>query len=188
MRRREIRRPMAIKGSNTPNKQILSRPSWQDINARGQVIKKGVRLYTVGTDTAKHALYSRLLSDSDQAIEARRLRFSDQLPDEFFDQLTAEVFDPLKNRWILRRGRRNEALDCFVYATAAAHNPEVRVHAKREREWQRLARILEDEAGPAPAQASAPVKPPDEGAQSVNRSGENQSFIPKKRGFIKGRR
>jgi phage terminase large subunit GpA-like protein len=67
------------------------------------------------------------------------------------------VYDPQKNKWVLRKGRRNEALDCFVYATAAGHNAEVRVHAKRPAEWGRLAKLLEGAA--APVTEAAPDKP-----------------------------
>ena len=147
-----------IKGANTPGKPILGRPTAVDITIRGRSHRRGVKLYPVGTDTAKHALASRLRADEDQAPEDRRLRFSEQLESDFYDQLTAEIFDPVRNKWVVRKGRRNEALDCFVYASAAAHHPAVRVHAKRPRDWANLAKILEADNAEAAEAAPDPVK------------------------------
>ncbi len=156
-RGRHARRLMAVKGSNTPNKPILvARPQAQDINWRGKVIKGGVMLWMVGTDTAKHALYARFTHDTNAEPGSRTIRWSSELPADYFDQLTAEVFDPEKNRWVKRRGRRNEALDTAVYALAAAQHPEIRVHAMRARDWDRLRQLLEPDASPdAPASPAA---------------------------------
>lgn len=141
-----VRRAMAVKGSSIASKPVLSgRPTYQDVNWRGKVYKgkQGVALYQVGVNTAKHELYARLASDADQEPAARKVRFSKDLPDEYYSQLLAEQFDPEKNRFVIRRGRRNEGLDTYVYAWAAAHHPEVRVHAMRARDWDALARVLE---------------------------------------------
>jgi phage terminase large subunit GpA-like protein len=138
------RRLMAIQGSNVPNKPILpGRPNAQDINWRGKVIKGGVSLWKIGTDTAKHVLFNRLVGDQQLDAAGRKVRFSADLPSEYFEQLVSESFDPEKNKWIKRRGRRNEALDTWVYACAASHHPQIRVHAMQPREWQRLEAALE---------------------------------------------
>ena len=51
-----IKRAIACKkGASTPGRIILGKPSKQDVNLRGQTLKKGVSLYLVGTDTAKGA-------------------------------------------------------------------------------------------------------------------------------------
>jgi len=146
VRAKPARRLIAVQGANTPGKPILvPRPRAQDVNWRGKVIKGGVMLYQVGTDTAKHMLFNKLISDQGVEPEARKIHFSEDLPAECYDQLTAEVFDPEKNRFVKRRGRCNEGLDLFVYATAASQHPEIRVHAMRKRDWDRLAMILEPE-------------------------------------------
>lgn len=171
-----VRRLMAVKGASTPGRAILgARPQPQDVNYRGKVIKRGVTLWIVGTDSAKHALYARLLGDAKlldakpdaegaQPAEApvRKVRFSDQLPADFYDQLTAETFDPERNKWVKRRGRRNEALDCWVYSAAAAQHPEIRIHALRPNDWKRLEQLLEpSDATPAPDATAAPaITPP----------------------------
>ena len=143
VRSQAAKRLMAIKGANTPGKPILSgRPTAQDINWRGKTIKKGVHLWTLGVDTAKHALFGRLNADAGTEPSGRKVRFSEQLPTEYFDQLTSEAFDPEKNRWVRRRGRRNEGLDTWVYGYAAAMHPELRVHAMRQKDWERLEQML----------------------------------------------
>lgn len=154
VRSRRARRLMAIKGSKTPSRPILAgRPNAQDVNWKGQIIKGGVKLWLVGTDTAKHALVARLIGDAtaiasasdaaEQTSPVIKIHFSDALPDYYYDQLTSEVFDPERNRWVQRRGRRNEALDTWVYAAAAAQHPEIRVHAMRASDWKRYEQMLE---------------------------------------------
>lgn len=174
IRSKKARRLMAIKGANTPSKPILSpRPTEQDVNWRGKVIKGGVALWTIGTDKAKDMLFNRLTSDEGVEPTARKVHFSEDLPDEYFDQLTAEAFDPEKNRWVKRRRRRNEALDLFVYAAAASQHPEIRVHAMRKANWIKLAKVLEPEGeedvetvepekenAPAPTEPKSPIKKP----------------------------
>jgi len=170
---RRPRRLMAVKGANAPGKPILAgRPQPQDVNWRGKVIKNGVMLWMVGTDTAKSLLFDRLKSDAGQDPAARLVHFSKDLPEDYYIQLTAERFDPEKNKWVKLRNRRNEALDLWVYGAAAAYHPEVRVHAMRPRDWQYLEQLLEPpEALPvepgAPAPATTPPLPPDKSRRRV---------------------
>jgi len=163
VRTRAARRLMAGQGANTPGKPILSaRPKPQDVNWKGKIIKRGVMLWSVGTDTAKAALFARLRGDSESEPSAWRVHTSNALPEDYYKQLTAEAFDPEHNRWVKRRGRRNEALDTWVYAVAASQHPEIRVHAMRASDWTRLEQMLEP-PGSAPAaagEAPAPGAPP----------------------------
>ena len=153
---------MAIKGSTIPTKPVLvSRPKAQDVNWRGKVVKAGVMLWTVGTDTAKHMIFNRLLADQGVEPEARKIHFSEDLPPEYYDGLASEAFDPEKNKWVKRRQRqRNEALDLTVYNFAAAQHPEIRVHAMRKRDWDKLEKILQPEDGNAETPAPAPEPDP----------------------------
>jgi phage terminase large subunit GpA-like protein len=48
--------------------------------------------------------------------------------------LTAEIWDSAKRRWIKIRPR-NEPLDCYTYATAAAMQPSLRIHTWKEAHW-----------------------------------------------------
>jgi phage terminase large subunit GpA-like protein len=125
----------------------------------------------VGTVGAKHWLYSRLSADADKQAEDRLTHFSDQLPPEFFTGLVGEIYNPSKNRFENRRGARNEPLDTWVYAYAAALHPELRMHRWTKAQWDaRELRILtaagdarvraasNDDAGPGQA-TPAPALP-----------------------------
>lgn len=160
VRSRAARRLMAIHGANKTGKPILvSRPKPQDVNYRGKIIKKGVMLWTVGGDTAKSALFARLHGDTEATPEERRIHFSNQLPEDYFKQLCSEAFDTSKNRWVIRRGRRNESLDTWVYGYSAAQHPEIRVHALKENNWLHLEQMLEPHATNAEAPPPEPETP-----------------------------
>jgi len=160
-----IRRPMAIKGASQPGRIILGKPSHQDVNRRGQTIKKGVQLYPVGTDTAKHLLYNRLNGDIDKDPAERKVHFSHQLELTHFDGLVAETYNPRKNRWEVKKGKRNEPLDTWVYALAAAHHPEIFLHKWKAGDWKRRAAMVEPENVPViatvnPEKTEKPTPPP----------------------------
>lgn len=138
VRKRLVRRPMAVFGAVPNNAPVLGKGKLQDVNWRGQVDKRGVTIYQVGTVAAKHWLYSRLSVDADRVGEQRQCHFSDELPREYFAGLVSETFDPAKNRFVKRRGARNEPLDTWVYAFAAAHHPELRLHRYRQADWDKL--------------------------------------------------
>lgn len=163
VRQRLVRRALPIKGVPGSARPILGRPSLQDVNWRGVVAKKGIALYAVGADTAKHHLYNLLHLDADKPASERRLHFPQAYEKSYFDQLVAEVYNPRKQRWELRKGRRNEALDTWIYAFAASHHPELYVHKWRDADWQRRLRLLEPgDDTPAPADAvpaAAPAAP-----------------------------
>lgn len=117
------RRVIAVKGQSVAGKALIGRPSKQDVNFRGEVIKKGVELWQYGADTAKGALYARLKIEEPGA---GYVHLPTGLPDDFFDQFTSErrVTRYLRGQprveWVLEKGRRNEALDCAGMAHAAA--------------------------------------------------------------------
>ncbi|MDO9105213.1 MAG: phage terminase large subunit family protein [Methylovulum sp.] len=113
VRKKLIKRPMAIYGAVPNNAPVLSRPKAIDFNWKNQVIKKGVFIQHVGTVGIKHKLYANLSVDADKLAEDRLVHFSDQLPHEFFTGMVSEIFDPKANRFIKKRGARNEPLDCF---------------------------------------------------------------------------
>lgn len=122
-RRRKHRHIFALKGQSDSGKAVLGRPRAQDVNHRGQVIKDGVELWPIGTDTAKSRIYARLRIDTPGP---GCLHFPLGLPDEYYQQLTAERLVTkyhhgyVKRVWEKDAGARNEALDLEVYAYAAA--------------------------------------------------------------------
>lgn len=114
----------AVKGASIARRPILGKPSDIDVNWQGVKVKKGVKLWPIGTDTAKFEIYSRLrIATSGPGY----VHLSTKLPPEVFEQLTSEklVTRYIKGRpkleWVKVPGTRNEALDGAVYALAAAH-------------------------------------------------------------------
>lgn len=112
---REAARVYAFKGSSELGKPIISRP--------GRRNKLKAPVHMIGTDAVKTLLYQRLQLE---LPGPGRCHFPNRYPEEYFRQLTAEQMRRRKNRkghvvreWVVKKGRRNEALDCRVYAHAA---------------------------------------------------------------------
>ncbi len=137
VRQRLVTRPMCIFGAVPNNAPILSKGKLADVTWRGRTDKRGITIYHVGGVAAKHYLYSRLSADAERQADARLLHFSDQLPAEFFPGLVSEVYNPVKNRFE-KKVVRNEPLDTWVYAYAAAHHAEVRLHRYTKADWDLL--------------------------------------------------
>lgn len=182
VRSKKVRRPIACKGASTPGRQILCKPSAQDVNWRGVSLKKGVMLYMIGSDTAKHLLYNRLNGDADKPAYERKVHFSNQLESGYYDGLVSETFNPRKNRWEIKKGKRNEPLDTWVLGIAASHHPELHLHKWTKSEWDRRAAMLEpnvvEEGGSA--DVSTPVA-----AQPAPKK-PKQKPQPRPGGFVKG--
>ncbi|WP_022949536.1 phage terminase large subunit family protein [Methylohalobius crimeensis] len=143
VRDRRIARPMAIKGASANTAPVLGKPAMADVDWRGRYDKRGVRIYQVGTVAAKHWLYARLSRDTERPPEDRLCHFSSQLEPTFFAGLTAETYNPAKNRFELKRNVRNEPLDTWVYSFAAAHHPELRLHRATHADWDRYQRLIQ---------------------------------------------
>jgi phage terminase large subunit GpA-like protein len=172
-RTRQHRHIYAIKGASTPNKPILStKPSLQDVNWNGQVIPHGVKLWIIGTDTAKDYLAARYrLADGPGAIH-----FSSDLPLEYYEQLTAEYSVSVWKRgrkvrvWEKKKNDRNEAGDLMVYGVACAYY--LGLHKKTPAQWREMREFVDpdtrdlfldaaavpaqDGAEPAPANSTPP--------------------------------
>lgn len=137
-RTRGWRRVIAIKGASESGKPVLGKPRDIDVNFRGAKIRGGVKLWPVGSDTGKATFYGRLrVVDPGPGY----VHIGQWVPRDVLEQLTAErlVTRYHKGRprleWLKPPGRRNEALDCAVYAMAAAH--WLGVPRWREPDWQR---------------------------------------------------
>ena len=164
---------MAVKGASRRLHAVLPRrPEKKEFTHRGRTIKRGAEVWEVGTEHAKDRCYNDLAGDRELATDERRAHFSDELDDQYFDQLTSEVYNPVKNRYECKKGRRNEALDTWVYAWAAAHHPLLRIDKMRDPDWERLALALEPppaakvsggDAPAAPGQAARPAPAADHG-------------------------
>ena len=143
-RMRRHRHVIAIKGSSLRSRPVVGRPTNQDISMRGKTIKNGVQLWPVGTDTAKSVIYGRFGIESG---EPASIHFSQDLPEEFYEQITAEKLitryhkgHPIQE-WVKPSHRRNEVLDCTVYALAAAYH--LGMNKFSERDWARLEDIVQ---------------------------------------------
>lgn len=97
-----------------------NRPIWPP-NA-GKSKKYAAKVWLVGSDTAKDAIYARLHSSEHGA---GYIHFPAAVGSLFFDQLTSEHIRTKYSKgrpvreWFLPPGKRNEALDCAAYALAA---------------------------------------------------------------------
>jgi phage terminase large subunit GpA-like protein len=158
-RTRRGRNIIATKGSSIRTKTPIGRPSLVDVNYRGVSQKRGAEQYQIGVTVIKTTLYARLGADAEALPTDRHVRFSEDLPDEYFRQLTAERYDP-QNGW-QKHYDRNEALDITVMAIAAAMHQSVQIHRLRELDWQRLEQLYEPKDGmtkpPEPVLGIAPV-------------------------------
>lgn len=124
---------MPIKGAQgfdaaTP----VNGPTFVDVNLKGRRLKRGARLWSVATAVFKAELYRDLRLDrpEDEDVEdgfpAGFVHLPTWADGETIQQLTAERLilkrdarGYQKREWIKER-ERNEALDCRVYARAAA--------------------------------------------------------------------
>lgn len=153
-RTRGMRGIYASRGSQIAQRQPIGKPSHPDIKFRGEINKRGAERYEIGVSVLKHWLFELLRADEGDAEHPvlpadRHIRFSDELPEEYYRQLCAETFDPKKG-WIQRANYgRNEALDTFVLARAAAMHHKVAIHKFRDYDWERLER--QRASAPAPA-------------------------------------
>lgn len=156
-----LRRVMPIFGAVPNNAPVLSKGKLQDINWRGQYDKNGVTIFHVGTVGIKHHLYSLIAADDGKPVESRMIHVSDELPPEFFAGLVSETYDPNRNRFIKRNGVRNEPLDTWDYAYAAAHHPELRLHRRSKADWDAAeARLLAAVGAPVVMPVVGELPPP----------------------------
>lgn len=150
VRQRLVRRPLCIFGAVPNNHPILGKGKPVDVNWKGRLDKRGVFVHHVGTVAAKHLLYSRLSTDADKPADARLVRFSNELPREYFTGLISETYNPGKNRFEKRGGVRNEPLDTWVYSFAAAHHPELRFYRFTRTDWDAREAALRKRSGLPP--------------------------------------
>ncbi|CAH3738203.1 phage terminase large subunit family protein [Citrobacter freundii] len=123
-------RVLPVKGASVYGKPVITMPKTRN--------QRGVYLCEVGTDTAKEILYARMKAAPTPGDMA--MPYAIRLPDnpEIFSETEAQqlVAEELVEKWekgkmrLLwdNKKRRNEALDCLVYAYAA-----LRVSVQR---WQ----------------------------------------------------
>lgn len=173
-----------VAGDNAPKLKQVKR----EITRLGRARKHGGRFYNVGTSIFKLTLYHNLAKTD--PLAPGFIGFPQGMGDEYFKQLTSERRKEMRLRngairydWVKDEGSRNEALDTYVYASAAAFRylgPAFtdsqwdRLEAERETPPPEAQLDLEDLIGapgehaaivaklmapPAPAQAPPPEPP-----------------------------
>lgn len=178
---RSGRRVYALKGSNQLAAPLVGRPT--DRNA------EKVDLFAVGTSAAKDQIFNSLKVSDPDKVGFVHFPMSDKMIDrEFFAQITAEKrVKTYKNGFPVpvykKTRRRNEALDCWVYAIAALEilRPNLKAIAGK------LATKIKARKGKKTTKKKAKSKPkPD--ALSVKNVAKIRRVIvrrPKSKGFIK---
>lgn len=150
VRRRDKKkcRIFAVKGaSDSEGKVEIWRPEQTnsvDPNWRGKAAKYGVRVQIIGVAKAKDSILGwqqeggrvRLTGDG-----PCRMHWYETVRPDFYEQLLSEIKIPMRNNpkrrhWKKRTDRRNEALDCTVYALWLAH--ALRLHLRKPAEWNYL--------------------------------------------------
>ncbi len=142
-------------------------------NRAGKLRRYGGRFYNVGTSPFKLKIYHHLKKSNPE--EVGYIGFPRGLPDDYYQQLTSERRREIRRRngaisyeWKLEEGLRNEALDTFVYALAAAFrflgdDPSEtlwdRFELERETPPPERQGDLEDLFAAAPAMPSRPALP-----------------------------
>ena len=112
----------AIKGSSNANAPLAGNPTNQKIKGQADEGHEiAVKLYSIGTDTAKHDIFGRLKTSK---VGAGYQHFPEERSLEYFKMLTAEKAVMRKSNGRLVRKfekirDRNEALDLRVYAFGA---------------------------------------------------------------------
>ena len=159
VRKKPLHLVMGVMGrANMPG--ALGQPTKVEVSIQGKPLKRGVLEWPVGVDTLKAELYGFLRQVEPTEPEKTGFpfgwcEFPSARGEEWYRQLTAEEIVPKKVRgytryeWTKTR-ERNEALDCRVYARAAA--TAVGVDRFGEREWGSLEETLGASSSGAPRQ------------------------------------
>src|SRR6185437_14506472 len=93
-RERRHSRIYASKGGKLASRPPIGRPSHIDVSGRGKAMKRGAELYVLSVSEIKRILFERLRADESSLPADRLIRFSDELGEEYFRQLVAEVYEP----------------------------------------------------------------------------------------------
>lgn len=162
-RKHAHRHVIATKGQSVQGKPILGKPKDLDVTHKGKTSKKAVKLWPLGSDTAKAVLYARYKLTEPGA---GYVNLPQGLPETEYAEMTAEkvvtsyVKGFPRRSWTKAASARNEGLDCYVMALAAAHYAGV-----TRCNWDRLeAALIQPDMWQQPAPA-APVPEPSDAVE-----------------------
>jgi phage terminase large subunit GpA-like protein len=152
---------MPIKGRSKGDGEIFSAPPAHSIDHayNTKASRYGLKVYSVGTERAKDLILGftadggrikRCDRDAEGNVKTGRgpgrMHWYQGVRPDFYEQLAdSEVKAPSakaggRKVWTLKAGRRNEALDCTVYAEHAAR--ALRLHLFNDADWRRLERDI----------------------------------------------
>ena len=159
---------IGIKGASQKGKPPIGKPTTQDITFSGKALKRGVKLFPLGTDVIKTTLHNKL---RDAEVGEGYIHFFPTITQDYFEELTAErqvlrYKNGYQERiWVKKSSARNEALDEAVYAWAAF----LRFQQKYDRRtiWDQL----EKRRNPEEPKQEVPLR--SKGRKSSNR----QNFV-----------
>ena len=196
VRSRRDARVMAVKGV-ARGAALIGTPTAVDVSKGGKKLRRGVKVYSVAVGIAKLEFYNNLRKSADVGEDGVQTTFPvgyvhlPKIDAEFIQQLCAEQLITRRDRngfpireWQKMR-ERNEALDCYVYARAAASSAGL--DRFEERHWRELERQLGMDR---PPDEPPPIQPfdPDEATHGHRTSGGlSVSATPPRRRVIKSR-
>jgi phage terminase large subunit GpA-like protein len=111
-----------VKGLSTQGNPVINRPTSQDINHNGRILRSGIKLWPLGVDTAKDTITARFAIKTGPGA----YHWPIGLAEQYFLEITAEKKVTkyskgfAKREWQKIPGRNNESLDIETYAYAAA--------------------------------------------------------------------
>lgn len=134
-----------------------------------------MRVYALGVEALKTIVYHRLKNDQPGPGYCH---FPQRYEKKFFDQITSEKhvdrfhYGVPYKKWILPSNRRNEALDCRVYNTAAFLIARPNLKARLEAILQQREIKLEEKVVQVKQERPAPIpksiqKPPQQSIQLI---------------------
>ena len=167
---------LATKGSSQRNKPIIaSAPTKIDVDWQGKRLPDGVKLWSLGTDTAKDHLFNRLHLLHGPGAH----HFHQQLGIDYFDGLLSErphtdwTRGKAVRSYLKAPGARNEPLDCAVGNLAVAHY--LGLHKWSAKDWALLRDKLMPKqytpdlfAAQAVQESQPPLQPPPAHAAVTN--------------------
>ncbi len=159
-------RVMAIKGVPR-GAALVGTPTAVDVTVNGKKLRRGVKLFAVAVGIAKLEFYNNLRK-SVEVDDEGTIRYPTgfvhlpKIDAEFIQQLCAEQLLTRRDRngfpvreWQKMR-ERNEALDCYVYARAAA--AAAGLDRFEERHWRELERQIGSAPLDDPPLPSQPIE------------------------------
>lgn len=151
VRSRRDARVMAVKGV-ARGAALIGTPTAVDVSKGGKKLRRGVKVYSVAVGIAKLEFYNNLRKSADVGEDGVQMAYPvgyvhlPKIDAEFIQQLCAEQLITRRDRngfpireWQKMR-ERNEALDCYVYARAAASSAGL--DRFEDRHWRELERQL----------------------------------------------